>query len=141
MKLMLILYGATVKVDIPADKPIWVSLSYIYGIGRINSRVILKDTKPERCTFEVESLQKRSIRGDLARIAYCMFHEGRWNERQVIPKWFVEQTGKSSHDVKTPEMRWKLNAQTFSLGWERPALLTGEDGRSGKGIPADARGG
>jgi hypothetical protein len=41
--------------------------------------------------------------------------------------------------VKTPELRWKLNPQTFVLGWERPALLTGEDGRSGKGIPLDAR--
>ncbi len=30
-------------VDIPADKPIWISLSYIYGIGRTNSRIILKE--------------------------------------------------------------------------------------------------
>ena len=30
-------------VDIPADKPIWVSLGYIYGIGPHNSRVILKE--------------------------------------------------------------------------------------------------
>jgi len=30
-------------IDIPPDKPIWVSLSYIYGIGRTNSRVILKE--------------------------------------------------------------------------------------------------
>ena len=30
-------------VDIPADKPIWISLSYIYGIGRTNSRAILKE--------------------------------------------------------------------------------------------------
>src|SRR5256714_7401782 len=30
-------------VDIPADKPIWVSLSYIYGIGPSNSRGILKE--------------------------------------------------------------------------------------------------
>ena len=30
-------------VDIPADKPIWVSLSYIYGIGPANARVILKE--------------------------------------------------------------------------------------------------
>jgi CubicO group peptidase (beta-lactamase class C family) len=76
---------------------------------------------------------------DLARIAYCMLRGGRWNDAQVIPKWFVEQTGQSSHDVKTPEMRWKLNPQTFSLGWERPALLDGADGRSGDGIPSDAR--
>ena len=76
---------------------------------------------------------------DLARIGYCMLRKGRWNERQVIPKWFVEQTGASTHDVKSPELRWKLNAQVFTLGWERPPLLDGADGRSGKGIPSDAR--
>jgi hypothetical protein len=36
-------------------------------------------------------------------------------------------------------MRWKLNPQIFSHGWELPARLTGEGGRSGEGIPADAR--
>ena len=30
-------------VDIPNDKPIWVSLGYIYGVGPHNSRVILKE--------------------------------------------------------------------------------------------------
>ena len=30
-------------VDIPADKPIWISLTYLYGIGRTNSRQILKE--------------------------------------------------------------------------------------------------
>ena len=30
-------------VDIPADKPIWVSLGYIYGIGLTNRRIILKE--------------------------------------------------------------------------------------------------
>jgi small subunit ribosomal protein S13 len=30
-------------VDIPSDKPIWISLTYLYGIGRTNSRVILKE--------------------------------------------------------------------------------------------------
>jgi CubicO group peptidase (beta-lactamase class C family) len=76
---------------------------------------------------------------DLARIAYCMLRNGRWGERQVIPTWFVEQTGAPSHDVYTPEMRWKLNPRTFTLGWELPSRLTGEDGRTGQGIPADAR--
>ena len=72
---------------------------------------------------------------DLARIAYCMLRGGRWGERQVIPAWFVEETAAPTHDVKTPEMRWKLNPQTFSHGWELPALR----GESGRGIPADAR--
>ena len=30
-------------VDIPADKPIWISLTYIFGVGRTNSRHILKE--------------------------------------------------------------------------------------------------
>jgi small subunit ribosomal protein S13 len=30
-------------VDIPADKPIWISLTYLYGVGRTNSRSILKE--------------------------------------------------------------------------------------------------
>ncbi len=76
---------------------------------------------------------------DLARIAYCMAHGGRWEGRQVIPRWFVEETAAPTHDVQGPEMRFKLNAQSFSHGWELPARLTGENGRSGRGIPADAR--
>lgn len=78
---------------------------------------------------------------DLARIAYCMLRGGRWNDKQVIPKWFVEQTSVPSHDVTTPEMRWGYNPKIFSLGWELPANLTGQntEGVSGKGIPRDAR--
>ena len=30
-------------VDIPPDKPVWISLTYIFGIGRTNSRQILKE--------------------------------------------------------------------------------------------------
>jgi CubicO group peptidase (beta-lactamase class C family) len=76
---------------------------------------------------------------DLARVAYCMLRGGKWRDQQVIPKWFVDQTAMPSHDVTTPELRWKLNPRIFTLGWELPALLTGEDGRSGDGIPRDAR--
>ncbi len=76
---------------------------------------------------------------DMARIAYCMAHGGRWNGRQVIPAWFVAQTAAPTHDVHGPEMRFRLEAQTFSHGWELPARLRGEGGRSGRGIPADAR--
>lgn len=76
---------------------------------------------------------------DLARIGYCMAHGGVWNGRQVIPKWFVEQTADSTHRVASPEMRWKLNPKIFSHGWELPARLAGEGGRTGQGIPADAR--
>ncbi|MBM4044460.1 MAG: beta-lactamase family protein [Planctomycetes bacterium] len=76
---------------------------------------------------------------DLARIAYCMIRGGRWGEQQVIPRWFVEETAAATHSVTTPEMRWKLNPQVFSHGWELPARHKGESGRSGEGIPPDAR--
>lgn len=77
---------------------------------------------------------------DLARIGHCMLRNGKWNEEQVIPKWFVEQTSQPTHDVKTLELRFRIPAQTFSHGWELPARLTGEGGTpSGKGIPGDAR--
>ncbi len=76
---------------------------------------------------------------DLARIGYCMLRNGRWNTAQVIPEWFVTETAQATHDVRSPEMRWGLNAQVFSHGWELPAVHRGEDGRSGEGIPADAR--
>jgi CubicO group peptidase (beta-lactamase class C family) len=76
---------------------------------------------------------------DMARIAYCMARDGRWSDTQVIPKWFVAETAAPTHDVQRPEMRFKFNAQIFSHGWELPARMTGEGGRSGRGIPADAR--
>lgn len=78
---------------------------------------------------------------DLARIASCMLQDGRWREQQVIPKWFVEETAHPTHKVESPEMRWNLNPQIFSHGWELPARLTSEneDGRSSVGIPMDAR--
>ncbi len=76
---------------------------------------------------------------DLARIGYCMMHGGRWGETQVIPQWFVEQTAAPTHNVKTPEMRWKLNPTVFSHGWELPAHHDPASGRSGAGIPEDAR--
>jgi len=76
---------------------------------------------------------------DLARIGYCMARGGRWGGRQVVPKWFVDETAAPTHKVQGREMRFQLNARTFSHGWELPAQLTGEGGRSGKGIPADAR--
>lgn len=72
---------------------------------------------------------------DLARIGYCMARDGKWNGAQVIPRWFVDQTAKPTHNVKTPEMRFKLPAETFSHGWE----LAANRGEKGTGIPADAR--
>ena len=76
---------------------------------------------------------------ELARIGYCMLHDGRWHDRQVVPSWFAEQTAKPSHDVATPEMRWKLNPAVFTLGWELPAKHFPESGKHIASIPSDAR--
>jgi small subunit ribosomal protein S13 len=37
-----------VGVDIPAQKAIWISLTYIYGIGRHNAMDILNEAKVDR---------------------------------------------------------------------------------------------
>jgi small subunit ribosomal protein S13 len=37
-----------VGVDIPNDKSIWISLTYIHGIGRYTSEMILKEAKIEK---------------------------------------------------------------------------------------------
>ncbi len=76
---------------------------------------------------------------DMARIAYCLLRGGKWKDQQVVPAWFVAETAGPTHDVKSPELRFKRDAESFSHGWELPARLTGAGGRSGEGIPKDAR--
>lgn len=72
---------------------------------------------------------------DLARIGYCLLRDGKWNDAQIVPRWFVAETAKPTHNVATPEMRFKLPAETFSHGWE----IAANRGEKGKGIPPDAR--
>jgi small subunit ribosomal protein S13 len=50
-------------VDIPADKPIWISLTYIYGVGRTNSRKILKEAG-----IEFQKRAKDVSEEDLAKV-------------------------------------------------------------------------
>jgi CubicO group peptidase (beta-lactamase class C family) len=76
---------------------------------------------------------------DLARIAYCMLQGGVWEGQQIIPKWFVDETAAPTHGVESPEMRWQINPQVFSHGWELPARHWNKNGKSNVGIPADAR--
>ena len=76
---------------------------------------------------------------ELARIGYCLLREGRWGTNQVVPRWFVEQTGGSSHGVTSPELRWKLNPQVFTLGWELPARHWDDGKHRAAGLPTDAR--
>ena len=72
---------------------------------------------------------------EMARIAYSMLRGGRWEDRQVIPKWFVDETGGPTHSV-TGLRSFGRDAESFSTGWELPGRLSGE---RGKGIPRDAR--
>jgi hypothetical protein len=65
-----------------------------------------------------------------------MLRHGRWENKQVIPSWFVEQTALATHDVTGQEMRFKRNAQSFSHGWELPALV---NNNTVVEIPNDAR--
>ena len=37
-----------VGVDIPNDKSIWISLTYIYGVGKYTSEQILKEARVEK---------------------------------------------------------------------------------------------
>ena len=74
---------------------------------------------------------------ELARIAYCMLHDGRWDQQQVIPRWFVEQTAAPTHNVTgVTKKSFGRDARSWSHGWELPAL---EGGEKGKEIPPDAR--
>jgi small subunit ribosomal protein S13 len=52
-------------VDIPTDKPIWVSLCYIFGIGPHNSRAILKEAAidPTRRAKELSEEELAKIIG------------------------------------------------------------------------------
>jgi CubicO group peptidase (beta-lactamase class C family) len=72
---------------------------------------------------------------DLARIAYCMLRGGKWENREVIPGWFVDETAAPTHNVKSPELRFQRAAESFSHGWELPARIAGYEDK----IPKDAR--
>ena len=52
-------------VDIPNEKPIWVSLCYIYGVGPTNSRSILKEAniEPQRRAKELSEEELAKIIG------------------------------------------------------------------------------
>ena len=77
---------------------------------------------------------------DLARIAYCLLRGGRWNARQIVPSWFVEETAAPSHDVRGgAELRTGREPSNYSHAWERPTWLTGRPEPGSKSIPGDAR--
>jgi small subunit ribosomal protein S13 len=90
-------------VDIPNDKPIWVSLCYIYGVGPHNSRVILKEAgiDPTRRAKEmtedelakiiglidkgylVEGALRRSVQQNIARLRDIQSYRGNRHRRSL----------------------------------------------------------
>lgn len=90
-------------VDIPADKPIWISLSYIYGVGRSNSRKILKEagidgqrrakdvTEEELAKvinildrdIEVEGALRRQVQQNIARLRDIGSYRGNRHRRSL----------------------------------------------------------
>jgi CubicO group peptidase (beta-lactamase class C family) len=76
---------------------------------------------------------------DLARIAYCMLHNGRWNGRQVIPEWFVEDIAHPHSPHGFREMRWGMDSGGFADGWQLPESFNTDTTKEPSGIPADAR--
>jgi small subunit ribosomal protein S13 len=90
-------------IDIPADKPIWISLTYLYGIGRTNSRVILKelaidgqrrakDLSEEELAkiigiidrdYPVEGALRRQIQQNIGRLREIGSHRGNRHRRSL----------------------------------------------------------
>ena len=90
-------------IDIPNDKPIWVSLTYIYGVGPTNSRIILKEAgiEPQRRAkdlsedelakiiglidkaFLVEGALRRSIQQNIARLRDIGSYRGHRHRRSL----------------------------------------------------------
>ena len=90
-------------VDIPNDKPIWVSLCYIYGVGPHNSKVILKEagieitrrakemTEDELAKiigiidkgFLVEGALRRSVQQNIARLRDIQSYRGNRHRRSL----------------------------------------------------------
>jgi small subunit ribosomal protein S13 len=90
-------------IDIPSDKPIWISLTYLYGIGRTNSRIILKelgidgqrrakDLSEEELAkiigiidrdYAVEGALRRSIQQNIARLREIGSFRGNRHRRSL----------------------------------------------------------
>jgi small subunit ribosomal protein S13 len=90
-------------VDIPSDKPVWVSLTYIYGVGPTNSRALLKEAgiDPQRRAkelseeelakliglidkgFLVEGALRRSIQQNITRLRDIGSYRGNRHRRSL----------------------------------------------------------
>jgi small subunit ribosomal protein S13 len=90
-------------VDIPADKPVGISLGYIYGVGRSNAKVILKElgidvmrrakdlTEDELAkiigildrSYLVEGALRRQIQQNVARLRDIQSYRGNRHRRSL----------------------------------------------------------
>jgi small subunit ribosomal protein S13 len=90
-------------VDIPPEKPIWISLTYIYGVGRTNSKAILREagvelqrrakdlTEDELAKIitiidrdhPVEGALRRSIQQNIARLRDIQSYRGNRHRRSL----------------------------------------------------------
>jgi small subunit ribosomal protein S13 len=90
-------------VDIPSDKPIWISLTYLFGVGRSNSRVILREAgiDPQRRAKDlsedelakiigildkdllVEGALRRAIQQNIARLRDISSYRGHRHRRSL----------------------------------------------------------
>ncbi len=90
-------------VDIPPEKPIWISLTYLYGVGRTNSRTILKEVgiDPQRRAKDlteeelakiigvldkgwlVEGALRRSVQQNIARLRDIGSYRGNRHRRSL----------------------------------------------------------
>ena len=68
-------------------------------------------------------------------IAYCTVHDGLWNGRQVIPRWFVEETAHPTHQVEGPEMRFKVNGANIFAWLGAAGALDGQGTAKRAGHP------
>ncbi|MGH8017498.1 MAG: serine hydrolase [Opitutaceae bacterium] len=76
---------------------------------------------------------------DLARIAYCMLRGGRWGERQVIPKWFIDGIATPQTPRGLEEMRRGRDSASYAEAWELPMWLTDKTAPGRGVVPGDAR--
>ena len=56
---------------------------------------------------------------DLARIAYCMLYDGRWQDQQVIPQWFVSQNARAALEDESGNLFSRLGIARAALARER----------------------
>lgn len=58
-------------IDIPNDKPTWISLTYLYGIGKTNSRQILKEAG-----IDAQKRAKELTEAEIAKILEILDKDG-----------------------------------------------------------------